>query len=105
MSLHGRLAKLEAIYGRPGQPCPDPRPTVILTYAEGEPEPAVPAEAVPCRYCGAVHVLRLEEVVIDRCRRCGKVHAIRSGCGERAEASAVELEHGPAAAPEGTPCR
>ncbi len=45
MSPHRRLAKLEAVCGRPGQPCPDPRPAVIVSYPEGEPVPELWAEA------------------------------------------------------------
>ncbi len=103
MSLRRRLARLEAVCGRPGQPCPDPRPAVILGYAEGEPMPEVPADAPPCRHCGEVHALLLEEVVVERCRHCGELHSIRGGCGERGEATSADPEHEPADRPEATP--
>jgi hypothetical protein len=80
-SLHRRVAKLEALCGRPEEPCPDPRPTVILDYTEGEPKAAVPADAARCRHCHQVHVLWLQEVVLDHCERCGQTHAIDDQCG------------------------
>jgi hypothetical protein len=60
MSLANRLQRLE----RAGPEKCRGLITCILTHTDGEPEPEVPEDAARCRYCGQVHVLRLQHVVV-----------------------------------------
>jgi hypothetical protein len=56
-----RLARLETRGG--GDECAG-RPTVILHWLEGQPEPTVPTDAQPCQRCGQHHVLMIRPVVV-----------------------------------------
>jgi hypothetical protein len=66
LKLPGWVEHLENDFGQPdGGPCPyADRPTVILHYRRGEPEPRVPQDAARCELCVEVHSLYLEEVIV-----------------------------------------
>jgi hypothetical protein len=65
MGLKRRIQKLDGggCHYSPDD-CPAPQ-QVFLRHREGEPEPPTPPDAPRCRLCGAIHVLVIEEVIVN----------------------------------------